>query len=198
LKNKKKIILVGFGGHASSCVDIIEDSNKFKIEGFIGTKSEIGKSKFGYKVIGTDKDLKGIFKKIKLASICLGQIKNYKKKKLYFSKLKKIGYSLPIIKSQSAYVSKNSKIKNGTLIFHGAIINAGVKIGENCIINSKSLIEHDVNIGDNCHISTGAIINGNCNIADNTFVGSGTIIKNGISISKNSFIKMKSRIIHDQ
>ena len=198
MKNKKKILLIGFGGHASSCVDIIEDSKKYKIAGYIGKKKEVGKRKFGYKVIGTDQDLKNIHKKIKFASICLGQIKNFKKRKIYFDKLKKIGFKLPVIKSRTAYVSKNSKIQNGTLIFHGAIINAGVKIGENCIINSKSLIEHDVIIGENSHISTGSIINGNCKIGKNSFIGSGTIISNGISISKNSFIKMKSRITNDQ
>ena len=26
---------------------------------------------------------------------------------------------------------------------HGAIVNAGARVGKNCIINSKSLIEHD-------------------------------------------------------
>ena len=28
---------------------------------------------------------------------------------------------------------------------HGAIVNAGARVGKNCIINSKSLIEHDGN-----------------------------------------------------
>lgn len=198
MKNKKKILLIGFGGHASSCVDIIENSGKYEIIGYIGKKKEVGKIKFGYKVIGTDKDLEIIYKKVKFASICLGQIKNFKKRKIYFNKLKKLGFKLPVIKSRKAYVSKNSKIQNGTLIFHGVIINAGVEIGENCIINSKSLIEHDVSIGENTHISTGSIINGNCKIGKNSFIGSGTIVSNGITISKNSFIKMKSRIIHDQ
>ena len=32
---KKKIIIIGGGGHAHSCIDTIEQSNKFKIIGIV-------------------------------------------------------------------------------------------------------------------------------------------------------------------
>ena len=198
LESKKKIILIGFGGHASSCVDLIENSNKFEIIGFIGKNNEKNKIKYGYKVIGTDKELKEIFKTTNNAAICLGQIRDYKKRSNYFDNLKKIGFEIPTIVSKNSYISKKAIINEGSMIFHGSIINAGAKIGRNCIINSRSLIEHDVTIGENCHISTGTIINGNCKIGKSTFIGSGSVIKNDIKISAKSFIEMQSRIINDQ
>ena len=34
----KKILIFGAGGHANSCIDVIEAENKFKIIGLIGKK----------------------------------------------------------------------------------------------------------------------------------------------------------------
>ena len=39
---KKKIILIGAGGHAESCIDVIKKNKKYQIVGLIGTKSEVG------------------------------------------------------------------------------------------------------------------------------------------------------------
>lgn len=187
----KKIILIGSGGHAKSCVDVIEMEKKFKIIGFVDKNS---KELLGYKKIGSDDDLKKLLKITKYAHIGIGKIKNDNFREKIFSKLKKIGFKLPIIISPRAYVSKNSKIKEGTIIMHDVLVNAGSEIGKNCIINTKSLIEHDTKISDHCHIATSAIVNGDCKIGKNSFVGSSSIIRQGIVVKKNSFIKAKSLI----
>ena len=174
----KKIIIIGSGGHANSVLDIINNLKNFKFVGFID--KNVNKAR----VIGTDKDLKKLFKKIKYAAIGVGQIQNPNLRKNLFKKLKKIGFKLPVIISPNAYVSKSSKIEEGTFIMHGAIINANAKVGYNCIINSKALVEHDVLIGNNCHISTNSVINGHSIVGDDTFIGSGAIIVNSIKIKK--------------
>ena len=38
----KKIIIVGAGGHARSCIEVVESEGNYKIAGLIGLKSEIG------------------------------------------------------------------------------------------------------------------------------------------------------------
>ena len=58
----KKIILIGAGGHCASCVDVIELQRKFKIVGLIDNKKE--KFLLDYKIIGSDKKLKKLSKKI--------------------------------------------------------------------------------------------------------------------------------------
>ena len=41
MKKKKPILLIGAGGHANSCVEVIERSNNFYIAGFISSKHSI-------------------------------------------------------------------------------------------------------------------------------------------------------------
>ena len=182
----KKIILIGAGGHASSVVEIIEESKIYKIKGFIDNKKK-NKNFLGYQILGSDNILEKLSKKFS-AFICVGQIKNYKIRQSLFNKLVKLNFDIPIFYSNSSFISKYSKIEKGTIVMRNVIVNANSSIGSNCIINNKSLIEHDVNIGKNCHISTGAIINGNVSIGDNTFIGSGTIIKEGINIGSSCII----------
>ena len=47
---RKNIILIGAGGHATSCIDVIETTNKFKIIGLIDKKNKnylkIGNKKY--------------------------------------------------------------------------------------------------------------------------------------------------------
>ena len=190
---KKKLILIGSGGHSLSCIDIIEENKNYQIIGLLGKKEDLGKIIKNYKVIGTEKDLPKLMKKgVKNAFVTLGGIQNLKLRYKIFINLKKNKFNIPFFKSKNSYVSKNSKILSGTIVMHGAIVNSGCEIGLNCIINSRSLIEHGCKIGNNVHISTGAVVNGDVNVGSNTFLGSGTIVNNNIKISPNSFIKMGS------
>ena len=70
---KKDLILIGAGGHASSCIDVIEQDNNYKIIGLIGRKDEADSQILNYPIIGTDEDLFS-FKKYQNAFIALGQI----------------------------------------------------------------------------------------------------------------------------
>ena len=184
----KKIILIGAGGHAKSCIDVIEGTKKYKIQYLLEKKIGNQPSKYK-KIIHNKKNLIEIKKKIKIAFISFGQIVNkYARQKVY-DELKKLGYKFPIIKSQTAYISKTAKILEGSIIMHRSFINADVKIGYNNIINTGSIIEHDVSIGNHNHIAPGAIINGSVKIGNNCFIGSGSVIRQGMIIKSNSFIQ---------
>ena len=188
---KIPLILIGSGGHAKSCIDVIEETGRYKLLGYIDKKKN---KKFKLNYLGEDKELKKINKICKNAIIGVGQIKDYKKRSKIFNYLKKLKFSLPAIKSPFSHVSKKSFVQEGSIVMHGAIINSGAKIGKNCIINTKALIEHDVTVKDHCHISTGAIINGDAEIGEYSFIGSGSVIKNGLKLNKKSFIGMGSKV----
>ena len=183
-----KILLIGAGGHARSCIDVIETVDQFEIVGLIEKDEEINGDNLGYPVIGTDNDLQDLRQQYKNTLITVGQIKAPTIRIKLYQLLKKLGFTLPVVISSNAYVSKHAQIGEGTIIMHGVIVNANAKIGKNCIINNRALIEHDAIIGNNCHITTGAIINGEVNVGDETFIGSGVITKQCISIGNSCII----------
>ena len=185
----KKIILVGSGGHSKSCVDVINLNKEYVIAGFVvENNNQKIKNEHDYPIIGEDNDLERLRKKYEYALVTVGQIKSAKTRYVLFNKLKKLNYNLPIIISPRSYVSKESKIKEGTIIMHDVLINSKVHIGKNCIINNKSLIEHDSLIGDHCHIATSAVVNGNVKVGFKSFIGSGSILNNSITVGNNCTI----------
>lgn len=183
-----QILLIGAGGHARSCIDVIELSGSFKIAGLIEGNRAGNDNVLGYPILGTDDNLPKLQKRYKFVLIGVGQIKTSKTRTRLFKRLKKMGYLLPTIISPRAHVSKHAQIGEGTIIMHDAVVNANAKIGNNCIINNKVLIEHDVMIGDHCHIATGAIVNGGVKIGIENFFGSGVIVKHSVQIGDQCVI----------
>jgi len=194
-----KIIVIGNGGHAKSCIEVIEEQNQYTISGIISENTSL-KNNFlflNYKIIGTDNDLNRLAERYQYAFIGIGQINSPDVRSQFFKKLTDLGFILPKIISSSAMVSKRSKVDQGTIIMKQALINTDVYIGKNCIINNKALIEHDANIGDNCHIATGAVINGSVTIENNCFIGSNATIMQGIKIGRGSIVSAGSFVNKD-
>lgn len=193
----KNILLIGGGGHCRSCVDVIETEGRYKISGFVCPLSDMLGGVFDYPYLGSDEDIPDLLKHTPNVLVTVGQIKSPSIRIRLFEFLRKIEATLPVIVSPHAYCSKNSNIKEGTIIMHGALLNAGVSVGFNCIINSQSLIEHDVFISNHCHISTGVRLNGGVRVGKSTFIGSGTIVKENISIGENVVIGSGQIILKD-
>ena len=185
---KEKIILIGGGGHCVSCIDVIEQEDRFTIAGIVDMPEKIQHNILGYPVIGSDADLSVLIKSFPYVLITLGQIKTPTRRMELFNDLMQMGARFPIITSPLAYVSSHAQVAEGTIVMHHAVVNAGARVGINCIINTKALIEHDAVIEDHCHISTGAVINGGAKIGAGSFFGSSAMIREYVEIGGNCII----------
>lgn len=188
MKINDEIILVGGGGHCKACIDIIETENRYRISGVIDIPERVGKTVLGYPIFADDAYLDEIDISEKLFLITVGFIDSPELRIKLFQKIKNKKGFFPVIVSPTAHLSKHSEVLEGTIIMHGAVINAGTKIGQNCIINNLALVEHDVSIGNQCHISTGVRVNGECRIEDNCFLGSGVVLNQGVKIGSDIVI----------
>lgn len=191
------ILLIGAGGHCRSCIEVIESIDAYTVAGIVGRSEEVGQSVLGYPVVGTDSDLEVLRGICGRALVSIGQIKSAAVRIQAYQMLKSLDFEMPVIVSSSAVVSRHSALGDGTILMHGTIVNAGVRVGANTILNSRVLIEHDVQVGDNCHISTGAIVNGGTTIGSNCFIGSGAVIHQGITIGAGSVIGARTLVVRD-
>ena len=196
--SKPNLILIGAGGHAHACIDVIEQHGQYRIAGLVGMPEEMHTRHFGYAVIATDNDLPQLVKEYPYAFITLGQIQSPDKRIRLYRQATELGFQLPVIIAPTAHVSRHVTIGAGTIVMHGAIVNAGARVGINCIINTRSLLEHDATVEDHCHISTGAILNGDVSIGAGSFVGSGSIIKEGVTLGKGCVVGMGLSVRHSQ
>jgi sugar O-acyltransferase (sialic acid O-acetyltransferase NeuD family) len=194
---QESILLVGAGGHARACIDVIEQEGRFTVAGLVGLPNEVGSRILGYPVLGTDADLPVLLGDYAHALVTVGQIKTPQPRIRLFDLLEQNGNSLPAIVSPRAYVSPHASLGLGTIVMHGAVVNAGAVVGRNCIINSQSLVEHDVVIADHCHIATAAAINSGVRIGAGTFIGSNSSVRQCIHIGEQCLIGMGQRVLAD-
>jgi len=195
--SKSDLILIGAGGHARSCIDVIEQQGKYHIAGLVGTPEQKHTQQLGYAVIASDDELGELAKLYRYALIAIGQTQTAEHRIRLYQFAVQCGFELPVIVAPTAHISRHAVIGAGSIVMHGAIVNAGVKVGRNCIINTRALIEHDTNIEEHCHISTGAVLNGDVTVGAGCFIGSGSSIKEGVGIGKGCLVGMGLSVRHN-
>lgn len=184
----KGLLLIGAGGHARSCIDVIESSGQ-PILGLIDRDPNmLGTEVLGYPVLGSDSDLLKIAKNSSGGLITVGQIGRPKIRVELYGALTRSGIAQPAIFAITAHISKHARVGKGSIVMHNAFVNARARVGVNCIVNTGAIVEHDVEIGDHCHIAIGSVIGGDVRIGANSFLGAGAIVSHGISIGPNSVI----------
>lgn len=191
------ILLVGAGGHARACIDVIEQHGLFTVIGLIGTPEEVGTQVLGYQVLGSDESLPSMRRVAENAIVTIGQIKTPNPRIRLFMLLEEGKWLLPAIVSPHAYVSRHAVVGCGSIVMHGAVVNVAARIGRNCILNSNSLVEHDSAVADHCHIATGAAVNSGVRIGAGSFVGSGSSVRQGVTIGERCVIGMGQRVLSD-
>lgn len=196
--SKPGVILIGAGGHARACIDVIEQHGRYLIAGLVGMLEEMHTQHFGYTVIATDDELPQLAKDYQYAFISVGQVGSPANRLRLYLQATSLGFKLPAIVAPTAHVSRHATIGAGTIVMHGAIVNAGARVGNNCIINTRALVEHDATVGEHCHISTGAIINGDVIIGAGSFVGSGSVIREGVTVGSGCVVGMGIAVRHEQ
>ena len=195
--SRQKVLVLGTGGHAHSCVEAIESTGHFEIIGFVGEGSESQSQVLNYPIIGTDEDLSVLRNKCAYAVVGVGQINSPDIRVTLTEKLLEHGFQLPTIISSSAHVSKYASLGSGTVVMPDVLIMPGARVGEHCIINSKAILEHNVQIGNFTHVSTGSIANGSVKIGDKCFIGSGAIIREEIQVGNGCFLGMGANLKHN-
>lgn len=187
---KQKLLLIGGGGHARACIDVIEQESRFQIYGILDSHALAqGQDKvLGYPILGGDELLESLRNQIEYAFIAIGQIQSPNARQKIYQKLKNLSYNLPSIVSPLAYVSASARILEATIIMHHALINANATIHAACIINSKALVEHDCVVEDFCHLSTASVVNGSCHIGMGSFIGSNMVLRHNSVVAPYSLL----------
>lgn len=196
---KRKILLIGGGGHAAACLDVIEAEKFFIPIGVIERKGAMpnSESSCGLGIIGTDDDLEKFAAAGHSFLITIGHAGNPGKRIEIFKRLKRLSAHLPVIISGHAVVGTNTSLGEGSIVMHRAVVNRYARVGANCIVNTGVIIEHNCTIGDHCHLAPGSILGGGCKIGTGVLVGTGAIVLPGIKIAEMSIIGAGAVVTQD-
>ena len=191
----KPLLMLGCGGHARSLIDLVETEGQWRIQGLLGLPEQVGTSVMGYRVIGTDADLRSLRTTCPAAVLAIGQLPDATTRQRLAALLEQLGFHCPVVISPHAVVSRHAQLGAGTVVGHGAIANARAVVGRHCTLNTRALIEHDTWLGDHCHVSTGALVNGGVQLGSGCFIGSGAMLREGLQLPSGTVISAGKRVM---
>lgn len=181
---KKKIIIIGGGGHARVLRDILGLQN-VAILGFMELKETEG---MGVKYLGHD----SMIKRYPPGSVILvngiGSIKPPYERREVYERFKRLGYAFLSVVHPKAIVASKVKLGEGVQIMGGVVINTGTVIKDNVIVNTSSSVDHDCSIGAHTHIAPGVTLSGDVTIGECCHVGTGAKIIQGVTVEDEAFI----------
>ena len=171
----KDIYIIGTGGFASEVTEYILDNGEYRIKGYFDI-NEMDHKKYRYQApfLTNEKNFNFDSNDNVVIAIADNAIRN----KIYLD-LKEKGVNFPNILHKSAFISKFSKIDEGSIICPFVTITSNSNIGKNFQANIYSYVAHDCVIGDNVTFAPSVKCNGNVVIEDNVYVGTGAIIFQG-------------------
>lgn len=192
---KKKLLLIGGGGHCHSVLDSVIATN---IYDEIGIIDSVDCPCLNISVIGTDKDIPKLMADgWYSAIITVGSIQSTQIRRRLYKMVKKLGLLTPSIIDPTAIIAQGTTIKEGAFIGKRAIVNTGTVIGNCSIVNSGSIIEHDCEIGAFSHISPGTVLCGQVIVGADSHIGAGSVVRQQIKIGSNSLIGAGSVVVKD-
>ena len=182
-KMRKKVIIIGAGGHANVVADIIKKSGD-SVVGFLDDFSK------GENILGSiDKCTE-----FNEYYFVIGIGNNSVRRKIAET-YKALKYHTAI--HPTAVIGEDVCIGNGTVVMANAVINSGTKIRNHCIINTAGVIEHDNDIADYVHVSPNATLCGTVSVGANTHIGAAAVVKNNISICNDVVVGCGGCVVKD-
>ena len=192
--NKKKVVIIGAGGHAKVIVDILQQNEEYEIVGLVDVKGTEGF--WGIPYVGDDNDLP-IIKKDYGVKYAFAAIGNSKVRERVTKHALESGYEMINVISKDSIISQYAHLGIGIVVMPGAIINAEAEIGDGCIINTNASVDHEVKIGMYSHVAPGGAISGKTIIGNHCFLGTGSRVIDGISIGNNTIIGAGATVVKD-
>ncbi|MFH6994888.1 acetyltransferase [Flavobacterium sp. FlaQc-48] len=189
----KKIILIGYSGHAYVLAETILE-NGLEVIGY-SEKEESKRNPYNLSYLGYENEENFIGWRSNV-SFAIG-IGDNNIRQIVASLIENKRKSIETIIHKTSHLSKSTSIGCGTFVNKSVMVNAFTVIGKNVILNTGCIIEHECVLHDAVHIAPGAVLAGNVTIGERTFVGANSVIKQGIVIGKDVTIGAGSVIIND-
>ena len=194
--SKKKLAIIGAGGHGKVCAYVASNINNQLQGGNIWSEivfiddHKTG-SVNGFKIIS--KDVNFIPENYEVF-VAIGDNKARKELMNHYESL---GFIIATLKDPHGIIADNTLIGKGTVVMPGAVISPNAVIGNGVIINTSSIIEHDCKISDYAHISPGAVLAGGVSIGECTWIGANSTILQKKIICNNVIIGAGATVTKD-
>ncbi len=186
---KKRLLIIGCGGHSKVTAEIAEMSGYENIE-FFETNHSSKESFLGRKVHKNIENWQDDF------FVAIGD--NFLRQEVFNHFCDNNKFSKPIsLFHPSCSISKYAEILPGALFLPFSVVNSSVKIESGVIVNTSSIVEHDSLLKEFCSLAPGVKTGGRVIVGCRTAISLGCSIAPNVKIGNDNLIGAQSFVKKD-
>lgn len=188
-----RLAILGASGHGKVVADTAECCGWQTIDFFDDAWPQVD-SNGGWQVVGDTALLKKSLHTYEGVLVAIGnnQIRHQR-----LLELEEAGARLCSLVHPAASVSRHCSLGRGGVVFAGAIINAGARIGLGAILNTGCSIDHDCELGVGVHVSPGARLAGGVRVGDLSWIGIGASVRQLVRIGRQVTVGAGAAVVTD-
>ena len=192
---KVPIVLIGAGGHANVCYDILVENGFNVVTVIVAEETPTLEYFKGVPISSGSLAIQKAYDAgVTKAFVAIGSNRT---RESLVREMKVKGFELISLVSPRAAISQNVTIGDGTIVMPNAVINSGSHIGDGCIINSGSIVEHDCSVLSGVHLAPGTILAGRVTIGTRSFLGVGCRVLPELQVGSDVIIGAGTTVISD-
>lgn len=169
MTDSKKLLILGFGGHARSVADVALACGYVELV-FVDEHARDGESFLGHPVTASIDPYVG------QNWVIFPAAGDNRKRETQCVIAQELGFTLVTLLSPKASIGAGASISAGCFVGHHAHVGPMARLGRACIINTGAIVEHECQVGDFCHVSVNAAIAGRSRLGDYSMLGAGATI----------------------
>jgi len=186
--------MVGAGGHARVCLEMLLDGG----HEVIGTLSGDGRGIGGLPipVLGLDVDFEQVWATHQPGRVFVA-IGDNTARAAVTRACEAVGSVLASAVSAHAVVSRWAVVEPGAAVMPGAVVNAAARIGRGAVINTNASVDHDCVSGEFAHVAPGSVLCGSVRVGDGTLIGAGATVAPNITIGARVIVGAGAVVLSD-
>ncbi len=191
-----RLVIVGGGGHARAVVEAATtDPAGWEIVGYVDHAPTEAMDGHGVPYLGPDEVLDD-GRSVPLDACLVLGIGRGPRRDLV-GRFDASGRPWATVVHGAAWCSPTATVGAGTVILAGAVVQAGVRLGDHVIVNTAASIDHDSTIGDRTHVAPGAHLGGRVVVGADAHIGIGAAVRDGIRVGDGAVVGMGAAVVAD-
>lgn len=156
----KNLLIIGAGQYGMVAKEIAESMKCFERIDFVDDVCASAVGKIG--------DIEKLIHEYDSAVVAIG---NSELRLNLIKRLCDIGYEVPSLIHEKAYVSPSAKIGIGCFIEPMAVVHTAVEVETGCILSAGVILNHNSTVHEGCHINCGSVVMARAEIKAGTRTG---------------------------
>ncbi len=195
--DRKRVAILGAGGHGRVVLDILLQARRHQVVGFLDSNADIhGRRIDGIPVLGPIDELARLANEHGITGIIIAIGDNGTRRGLA-REVQRLGLELISAIHPSATIAHNATIGRNVVIAAGVVVCANCQIGDSVILNTGCIVDYQSMIGEGSHICPGVRLAGRVKVEPGVFIGIGATVVPRVTLGCESIIGAGTVILDD-